>query len=182
MTALASRWRQLRFPRPFRLRPAADDADALLAAALSEILRQAVPPEPARPSPAAPPPPAQVRETMPEAFVIALCNDYFRLKRNAELIANQDSKEVRSIRRTLDRLRDVFGEHGIECIDLTGQAYHHGRVDFEPIGKAEPTAGVDAPRISASERPAVLLKGQLVQKARGTVVRPLDGAQKEVSS
>lgn len=181
MHVLTARLRQLRFPRPFRIAGGKDDYDALLLSALAtlaQVTRDAVSPSPASVAEA-----ADMREAMPSGFVVALSNEMFRLKRNADLMARAgDTKEIRSIRRTLEKLQDALREHGIECLDLSGQAYDVGRVDFEPFGAAERIADVDSPRIGTCERPAVLLHGRLIQKARGTVALPLDPAEREVSS
>jgi hypothetical protein len=107
-------------------------------------------------------------------FALALCNSHFRLRRNAEQLAleGKDSKELRSITRALKNIDQLFEKYGIESRDLSGQTYHDGRVDFEPIGEPELIPGLDTPKIGRCECPAVLVNGRLIQKARGLATKP----------
>lgn len=106
--------------------------------------------------------------------VIGLCNDLFRARRNTEQQAAEgvNSKEVRSSARALDHADMMLKNMGIEYIDLTGQAYDGGRIDFDPIAEPEVSPGVDRMKILRCERPAILLNGKLIQKGRGLVVKP----------
>jgi len=108
------------------------------------------------------------------AFALALCNNYFRLHRNAEQLAleGQNSKELRGIARALENMGELLRRHGIECRDLTGQVYDAGRLDFEPIGEPEAVPGLDGTRIGRCERPAVFVNDKLIQTARGLVTKP----------
>ena len=158
--ALVGRLRQWRFAPEFRIEAA---REAELARALAAALRAG-----RRPAEA-----AKVRPLSPE-LAVGLCNHVFRLRRNAQQLAEEgkDSKELRSIRRALGSLEDTLKQHGIECLDPTGQDYDPGRLDFEQIGQAEVVAGIERERIGRCERPVVLLDGKLAQKARGLVHRP----------
>jgi hypothetical protein len=117
----------------------------------------------------APPQPGLDRE-----LALALCDHHFRLHRNAEQLADGggDSKELRSIRRTLESLNELLVSHGIEYRDPTGQAYDFLRLDFEQIGEPELVPGLDGLKVWRCERPAVLMNGALIRKARGVVAKP----------
>lgn len=166
--------RQWLFPPEFRISVAGTgDAAATLAdllvramAALEDVQAQARSASLRDAQPAAP--------SIPPNLALALANYYFRLSRNAERLGVEggESKELRSIRRVLEDLTDALREHGVECIDLTGQDYDPGRVDFEQLGVPEVQAGLARDRIGRCERPAVLLNGKLLQKAKGIVARP----------
>lgn len=176
-------------PREFRLPVEADEPlDAVLAALLVqqnqlgralESLRGVAPEEaPARTSdspPAGAAPADAPTSTVDPALAIALCNGYDRVLQNSRQMTAQgtDSKQLRSIRRALETIEETLRGHGIEYLDLTGQAYHPGREDFEPLGEPEASAEVSRPTIARCERPAVLVQGRLVQRARGIVVCPL---------
>ncbi|HEX4961292.1 MAG TPA: hypothetical protein VF173_10675 [Thermoanaerobaculia bacterium] len=154
--------RQRTFPPEFRIDPTGEeDWSASFVAAISEATAKAKPLEPPRPA-------------LDEDFAVALCNQHFRLRRNAEQIVAEtgESKELRSIQRALQSLSDVFERYGIECRDLTGQAYDFLRLDFEQIGEPEIVAGLDGAKIWRCERPIVVVDGKLIQKARGIVARP----------
>lgn len=112
--------------------------------------------------------------SIPPDLALSLANYYFRLRRNAERLGVEagESKELRSIRRVLEDLTDALRAHGVECIDLTGQDYDPGRVDFEQLGVPEVVADLRREKIGRCERPAVLLNGKLLQKAKGLVARP----------
>ena len=114
-----------------------------------------------------------------EPLAIAICNGCFRIRRNAlEMAAaasqsgDNDGKKVRSIARALDKMDDFLKESGIEYRDPTGQVYDPGRQDFRSIGEPEAVAGLTVPTIIRLERPVVLLRGKLVQQARGVVGKP----------
>lgn len=161
LAALVSRLRQWRFAPEFRIE--ADGSGADLAHVLAEALRVLRRPVEA----------PKVKPLSPE-LAVGLCNELFRLRRNAEQLAaeGRDSKELRSIRRALSSLEETLKQHGIECLDPTGQDYDPGRLDFEQIGQAEVLPGIERERIGRCERPAVLMDGKLAQKARGLVHRP----------
>ena len=193
---LYARLRQLTFPAPFRIAAADEDdwadslaalaAEALAAARTGADVNGA--PEktningPAEKSNVNGPADAFVRAAVggdgdhaPDAaFALALCNNYFRLHRNAEQLAleGQNSKELRGIARALENMGELLRRHGIECRDLTGQVYDAGRLDFEPIGEPEAVPGLDGTRIGRCERPAVFVNDKLIQTARGLVTKP----------
>lgn len=159
--------RQKTFPPEFRIDPVEEeDWSASFVVAVSEVMALAKKVKPLDPEPS---PPA-----LAEDFAVALCNQHFRLHRNAEQIAAEtgESKELRSIQRALRSLSEVFERHGIEFRDLTGQAYDFLRLDFEQIGELEVVTGLDGAKIWRCECPVVLVNGRLIQKARGVVARP----------
>jgi len=106
--------------------------------------------------------------------IVGLCNDLFRLRRNAEQQAAEgiNSKEVRSSARALEHANNMLKDMGIEYIDLTGEVYDDGRTDFDPIAEPEIAPGLDRMKILRCERPVILLNGKLIQKGRGLVVKP----------
>jgi hypothetical protein len=166
--------RQKTFPLEFRINdPGGEDWVVALASAVSEAMALG----PAKSSDARRSEakrPGELQSAVNEGFAVALCNHHFRLRRNAEQLAADggDSKELRSIRRALESLSEVFARYGIECRDVTGQTFDFLRLDFDPIGEAEPISGLNEQRIYRSECPAVLINGRLVQKARGIVAKP----------
>jgi hypothetical protein len=164
MVMMSGRWLDLRqwiFPHQFRI-PTGEWATlaSAIAEALAEIKGQEV-----------------VDELMPSfdpAFAVSLCNQYFRLRRNTESLAagGKETREVRALKGALTKIAELFEEHQIEYRDLTGQTYDDTRIDFEPIGDPERVAGLTKRKISQCENPAVLVRGKLVQKARGVVAIP----------
>ena len=156
-SAAMARVRQRRYAREFRIQT---DGDTVIASAFQRAVREALRP---RDAGAASP-----------ALVIELCNELFRVARGADQLQAQgrDSKELRSIRRALTNIGTALEEQQICWVDPTGQEYDEGRVDFEPIAEAAPVPGLQCRRISLCERPAVLIRGKLVQSARGLVERP----------
>jgi hypothetical protein len=107
-------------------------------------------------------------------FVISLCNDHYRLRRNVGQLENErtSSKELRSISRALKNVDALLEQYEIQCIDLTGQEYHAGRMDFNALGEPEEIKGLDTMKILQCERPAIYLAGKLIQPAKGIVARP----------
>jgi hypothetical protein len=107
-------------------------------------------------------------------FAVSLSNQAFRIKRNLDALSGKDpdSREVRMMTRGLTGLLESMAEHGIQCVDPTGQVFDDGRLDFEVAGEPEVRPGIAAPEISYCEWPIVLLDGVLVQKGRGTVAKP----------
>lgn len=114
------------------------------------------------------------REQIEVSFVLGLCNDLFRLRRNAGLLAKDgpETKEVRSIKRAMERLDDMLKQRGIEYVDVTGRLWDYRDVDFEPKGQPVPVAGLTHKRIAACECPLVRIEGRIVQRAQGIVEVP----------
>jgi hypothetical protein len=185
-----SNLRQRIYPAAFRINagPADELADSL-ALVMSEAFaavrsRASAPPGPAcapRPIEEALPPPVEPRPPeksshggVSAAFATELCNYHFRLSRNAGLLkVNGDSdKELRAVGRMLEKIDLLLKDYGIEWLDVTGQRYDDGREDFEPIGTPERVPGLSESRITHCERPAVMIDGKLVQKAKGLVRKP----------
>lgn len=172
--------RQWRFPAEFRIRPT-DPQDPSLALAMALAATADAEAAARRESAALAAEVAALHEkaaaagpSIPSTLAVALSNECFRLRRNADQLPSdeRESKEVRSIRKALESITEAMRGQGIEYVDLTGQDYVSGRVDFEQIGAQEPQGGLTREQISRCERPAVLLNGKLLQKARGLVVYP----------
>ncbi len=171
LSTLYRHWRQWTFPAQCRLE--VEDGEDWLAdytqaaaAAQAEARNQ--------PKPASPPVATAAEPAINPGFTLSLCNYYFRLRRNAEVMGaeGKSSKELRSINGALEKIDTLLREHGVECLDLTGQPYDIGRADFEQIGEAEKAPGLTRTQIVQCERPAVLINGQMVQRARGLVGKP----------
>ena len=113
-------------------------------------------------------------ESIPPDFAVSVCNQLFRLQRNAEKLDSEGggSKETRSLRRAIEKLESLLKDHDVEWLDLTDQVYDDGRTDFDPVGPPEEVAGIDRMKIALCERPAVFINRKLAQKARGIVARP----------
>ena len=164
--------RQKAFPPAFRIDSRnSDEWPTALARTLTE-LRQAL--DTPRAMPPVSEPARDNGPTLAPDFVVSLCNYYFRLNRNAFQMEREglNSKELRSIKLALESIETLFQKQGIECRDLTGQEYDFGRLDFEQIGQPSPVRGLDRLRIGRCERPAIMLAGKLIQKAKGLVDRP----------
>lgn len=168
------RLRQWRYPREFRIYSdmESDWIETLgfaLSAALDESNRTVID-DNSQPSN------IQALDLLNPEFLVSLCNDHFRLKRNASIMAEevQSSKELRSILRSLKKVDDLLETNGIQCLDLTNEPYDPGRQDFQSLGEAEQEVGIDEQIIRLCECPVILLNGKLIQKARGIVAGPVN--------
>ncbi len=174
--SLALRVRQLRYPPELRILPlrvgrssadAIADALVLVLERLASLAREKEPPAPKTVAT----PNAASQGLSPE-LAIAFANAYFRLSANLALLAAaQDSKELRGMKRALDAMDQAMRAAGVDCRDLTKEAYDAGRLDFEQLGEGEVTDGIERDTIAHCERPAVFLNGTLVQKSKGLVQR-----------
>jgi hypothetical protein len=177
MRSLLIRLRQWTYPPELRIHPASQgsgwDELAALTAALATRCRQlsGASADPPGNTPSAPSRPAGVDKDL----ALGLANGLFRIKRNLDQLAAEgtDGKELRSIRRASERLRELLAAKAIECRDLTGEIYDPGRLDFEPLGPPQGVTGLNRHRIGRLERPAVALGGELIQTARGVVEKPI---------
>jgi hypothetical protein len=168
---------QWRFPAEFRIRPTGpEDPSLALASALAATAGAEA--DARRESAALAAEVATLRDkaaaagpSIPAALAVALSNECFRLRRNADQLP-RDQREVRSIRKSLEGITEAMRGQGIEYVDLTGQDFDAGRLDFEPLGADEPRHGLAREQITRCERPAVLLNGKLLQKAKGLVAYP----------
>lgn len=171
--------RQWLFAPEFRIQsPATHDPVQLLAASLEHNLRsradsdaraQRLSAEVERLRKA-----AENAQGLPAELAIGLCNEQFRLDRNARQLMGErgESSELRGILRRVEAMKQTLLDHGVECLDLSGQDFYPERTDFEPLGPPELEVGLERPRIALCERPAVMLNGKLVQRAKGIVARP----------
>jgi hypothetical protein len=82
------------------------------------------------------------------------------------------SGDGKKIERALESLDSMLLERGVECLNLEGQRYDDGRLDFEPIGAEEEAGSADHECIGRCEKPVIKVDGKLLQKARGVVIRP----------
>jgi hypothetical protein len=126
---------------------------------------------------AAPAPPEQ----FPEGAAVELCNFLHRVGLGIrELRAIEGAAPAaRSMGLALEQLRQRLKNDGVEFTDLTGHPWQADREDFECIGKPRAKLGIDRAVIEACECPAVTVRGELVQKARGVAVRPPQNADDE---
>jgi hypothetical protein len=93
--------------------------------------------------------------------------------------AGPSEREFGQMRRLVEQMRKLLAKHEIEVLDLTGQPIPPGRQDFEILGEPERIDGVTEPTISFCSRPAVMMKGRLIQTAQGTVSLPAKTSAQE---
>jgi hypothetical protein len=169
--------RQWFYPAPFRVRPANDGAAAaLLVSRLAELAQSLPPVSPATPRPEDREPAVPVVPGgLDDRFVIELCNHFHRMGRSVRSVGELGGGENEKLRRHIERFQKTLEHYSIQCQDLTGQRYDPGRSDFEPLGEAQPTAGLRWPTIIQCERPVVLIGARLIQRARGVVGDPVAG-------
>jgi hypothetical protein len=118
---------------------------------------------------------------IPESLARDLANSLFRMERSGAKVKTApgaSEREMGQLRRVMEQVRKVLERHEIEVMDLTGQPIPAGRQDFEILGEPDRVAGLDEPMISFCARPAVMLRGSLIQTAQGTVSIPAPRAEK----
>ncbi len=163
-------FRQWWYPSPFRVRSGSPEI-GLLCRELDSIMKKL---DAMTGSGAGGPQAESAKATdLEKGFAVALCNNLYRLDRSVARAAKQGSDEADRLRDHLARLRTDLKEKGIAYEDLTGQQYHSGRADFEPLGTPQPVEGLRWPTIVQCERPAVLRRGEILQSAKGVVGIPL---------
>ncbi len=107
------------------------------------------------------------------SLAILLGNQSHRLRQAVKMLGPDVPKGVkRPFVRIAEILDEGLVEMGVEVQDLADQVWDEGRLDFEPIAEPMPRAGLDRPRIGRCERPLIRLGGNIVQKAKGIVLRP----------
>lgn len=152
--------RQWAFPKPFQIEVDRGDVWASDVTAMLERARR---------EPLAPPAPE-----LSEQLVTDLCNRYFQLRR--ALLERAGTSGAPALdaraRECIEDFEGVLRAQGIECLDLTGRDYDPGRRDFESLAAARPVAGLAKSRISLLERPAIRVRGRLIQRAAGLVEEP----------
>ncbi len=111
---------------------------------------------------------------IPTAFANNLCNEHFRLVSHLVQLEKTPNapRLIRRLWSVAEEMQNVFKQQEIEYVNLTGQDYHEGRLDFENIAPAEIDSSLITSRIVVCEHPAVFLRGRLTQSARGIVARP----------
>ena len=176
---LARRLRQWQYPLEFRIE--ADERVAwpeLLNRAVAEAVEAAEKAASAQSRDPPVPAPAPGND-----FFVEFCNSNFRLRRNVEQLEKEreSSKTLRRIRGALDKVETILDRAGVESIDLTGERYEEGRLDFQSLATEE-IPGLQEMEISLCERPLILLQGQMIQRATGVVARPAQVPKTEVES
>ena len=162
--------RQWTYPAAFRIRPKGQyDRQQALADILAQLELYPQTSE-------SPPVPGEDRsgQLIPDELAVTLCNSSFWIGRQIQQMESEglQGKEIRSIRRSLKRLESALDANGIRCVDIQGQRYDEGRLDFEPLGEAEIRVELEHKTIISCECPVVTYGERLLQKARGTVARP----------
>ena len=108
-----------------------------------------------------------------ESGICELCTQLFRMERNAHQLAEKDAcRQTRGLDRSHRRIRKALSELEVEFKDLSGEIWHPGRKDIEVLAAAE-SADVEKPTIDGCESPVVLIRGQIIQQAKGTVISPV---------
>jgi hypothetical protein len=113
-------------------------------------------------------------ERMPESAAVDLCNFLHRIGLGIRELRAVDgtTSATRGMGLALEQLRQKLKADGVEFADLTGHPWHPDREDFECIGIPQTKLGLDAAVIESCDCPAITVRGELVQKARGVAVRP----------
>ncbi|HNQ87731.1 MAG TPA: hypothetical protein PKM73_03750 [Verrucomicrobiota bacterium] len=178
-------WTQGRFPEEIRISEVAPvDLEEVLGELAADILAMGKP-APANPVAAesAAPAPVPTASAAPAAgalevgFVVALCNDLSRVKRNATMLsqAGTETKEIRGIRRAVERLDDALRGRGVEYFEKTGTRFDPRDIEFDPKGQPVVVPGLAQSRIGPCECPVVKLDGKIIQRAQGLVEVPAGG-------
>jgi len=161
------RMRQRTYPAPFRIcAPKSSEWKQALVRSLS--LEFAGIQEPPTPAPGEPP------KAIPDKLAVALCNNHFWIGCQIRQLESEgiNSAETRNVKRCLDDLKSNLERNDIRCIDVTGQAYDEGRLDFEAFGEPEVRSGLAYRTIIQCESPVVMSGRRLLQKGRGTIAKP----------
>jgi hypothetical protein len=172
MGDVANKLRQRLFPRPFRI-DGGDVEPALLLSHLVAIEHLLAASQPAAAEPDDRPRSDPTSDGLDRNFVVDLCNQLHRVHRTAKRLEEQGSREAERLNGHVERLQRLLETHQVSSLDLTGQQYDPGRMDFEPLGDPQPTKGLRWLTIIQCERPAVLLRGTLLQRAKGIVGSPV---------
>lgn len=177
---LRTRLRQLSYPREFRIKVFSGE---FWTAALGTVLAQTLESarkvdQDSRKIQDAPIPPKTARGVGKE-FIVSLCNDVFRLRRNVKLLleAGTQGHMVRGIGMALDNVDRLFAKNGIEYKDLAGHSYDPDWLAFELLSEPEESPDTQVETIKMCERPMVTLNGELIQAAKGIVIRPAKHAE-----
>lgn len=165
LAPLLARVIQLANPRPFRITWRGPWAPTGRLAALLPL--QAHPPH-SKPSALSDSPQANV---WPDSNLLALANVVFRMKQNLRSLGS-DTKETRSLKRSLQRIEDLLESCQVGVLDLTGHPYHGNRRDFEPVSPPETRPELARPTIVLCETPCVMIRGRLAQAAKGLYAAP----------
>ena len=159
-----ARLRQWTYPSDLRIPvPETKRSDGLLMSMVELLERERVPRERNDR--------AEKGSTLDPEFIIKLCNEHASARRTARRLGSE-SKESRSINRTLTRVDGLLRDHHVECLDLEGEEFTPTRDDFEPIGEPEAVPGLERMTIGLCERPKVTMDGRLIQRATGILQKP----------
>ncbi len=158
---------QRTYPVPFRIcAPKSSEWKQALVRSLS--LASACIQKPPTSAPGEPP------KTIPDKLAIALCNNHFWIGCQIRQMEREgiQSAETRNVKRYLDDLQSTLEKNDIRCIDVTGQAYDEGRLDFRAFGEPEVRPGLAYRTIIQCESPVVMSGRRLLQQGRGTIAKP----------
>jgi hypothetical protein len=107
-------------------------------------------------------------------FAAVLCNEIHRVGNNVQQLRmdGHDMRELSRIERSMQEVREFVTSLGVQALDLKGEPWDEGRGDFEPLAPPDPVPGLTRVEIIQCERPAVVIDGKLVQRARGILGKP----------
>jgi hypothetical protein len=108
-------------------------------------------------------------------LAISVCNEIHRIGRNlAQMKADgHELREIARIERAIRNVSELFEEEGVLSIDLSGAPYDDHRGEFDPVAPPDPVPGLTRVEICRCERPVIIINGKLVQRARGTLGKPV---------
>ena len=179
MSRLWNTVNQWLYPPAFRIK--VEDDEAGIAVLVTRLMAALEPLERSVPEPPASfPAPVETQAGDPgtvaidRSFAIEMCNQIHRLSRSVNKVQEQGGTEADKLRGHLDRLGKILDQRSVKWEDLSGQVYHDGREDFDPLGEPKITPGLLRKTIIACERPVVRMGGAVIQTAKGVVGKPVE--------
>jgi hypothetical protein len=158
-------FRQLLFPREFRIDPPMADLDAIVSRLGALIASPAPGPVPATAEPiAAPPeqPPAPPAEAEPPRFLAEVCTGLWRLRQKMlQPGTDRPFEEMRRAYRHFESTWDSLEQAGVRIIDHTDGPFHSG-LSLKVIAY-QPTLGLSRERVIETIKPSIYFKDTSIQ-------------------
>jgi hypothetical protein len=108
-----------------------------------------------------------------EDFAKAISNALHRLATASVRMSNAlDDRQQKLLARALGRVNQALSDHGIECLDVTGERFPEGRKDFIAEGEPQRDPTITEPIIATCDQPVVRLHGKVIQRGRGSISIP----------
>jgi hypothetical protein len=99
--------------------------------------------------------------------------EFWRFRRKANMLALTDNKDIDLVRKSINRIEDIFKRHEIEITDWDGKKYDNGYSVNVLMFEESEDLKADEELISETIKPQIRYRGKIIEHGQVIVKTPL---------